>query len=156
LLGLTRKAQLAINRRSLTKRCDTHRGLTASRYQGSEKRSRDRGQRDVTALTLLGQTTCNVPLSHVRDFVRHDTRDLGLRARTHDESRMHTNEASGHRESIDFWISDTKHLDLRCAAGGVCTQLAAHIFEILAHIRIADVFGIAPPLNHDGFAKLAF
>jgi hypothetical protein len=97
-----------------------------------------------------------MPLSHVRDFVRHDTSNLRLRARTHDESGMHTNEASRHRESIDFWITDAKHLDLRGAARCVSTQLTAHVFEILTHIRIADVFGIAPPLNHDGFAKLAF
>ena len=110
----------------------------------------------MTALTLLGETARNMPLCHVRDFVRYNTRHLGLRTGAYDEPRVHPNKATRHGESVNFRTPDAEYVDLRYTARGMRTQFTAHIFEVLTHVRITDVIGIASPLNHNGFAQLAF
>jgi hypothetical protein len=92
-------------------------------------------------------------LRDVRDFVGHDSRKFRLSPRQNDQPGLYTNKPSWHGKRINDRVSYTEHVYLRRTARGEGCNLPTHFVQILAEIRIIDVFRIPTTLHHDGLAQ---
>ena len=68
-------------------------------------------------LALRADLARDVVLRDVRDFVRHDARQLRLAAGGEHQALVDEDEAAGHREGVDRGVLDDEELEISAAVG---------------------------------------
>ncbi len=96
----------------------------------------------------------NVTLGDVRDFVRQHARQLILRARRVEQSRVDADEPAGQGERVDHRAVDHEERKLVVAVGiGLRGQAIADLVDIFGDLGILDDFAAGADLRHDRAAQ---
>ncbi len=139
-LVVAREVDLLLSRDAL---CGGHAafyGLSAATAADGAKNDcgQDRRCRGDGLLTLRFDCADRVMLGDVRDFVRHDARQLRLVTACQHEAIVDEYESARQRERIDHGILHCEELKAAAAVGTLGRELRADAVQVLVDFRIFD------------------
>ncbi len=134
---ITAESQLRLNRTRLGRgnRSTGHlRIRTGSEHaDGHCSHHRDR------ALLLPDNLTRKVVLCDMRDLVRKNSGQLGLRLGGEQRPTVHADESTEHRKRVDGVISDKKEVAIGSRTGTSCDQTTAQSIQIVGDLGVVNV-----------------
>ena len=142
----TRSASISLSRVKLICCCadDTLGGRDAALHRlaaadGAEQdRREDRGRGGHGLLALGADLAGDVVLRDVRDFVRHDARQLRLGGGRQHQALVQEHEAAGHGEGVDRGVLDDEELEVPPAVGALRGEPLPDRLQVLADLRVLD------------------